>query len=251
MKTMLKTMLLLMLTTCSYLQGPYEPESDADNMSSLAKAVLYNIPSDPTNNKSINIQVTGQDVVAYKYRLDGGIWSSETSVSTLISQSNLSDGSHVVSVVAKNSDGVWQDLSSPTTHFWTIDTIPPSTPFLVSLTTNTLSSPKYITIEMNRSIDTTTGVKEYRILLTNSLGEVAEFSLTVNEAENLSSVYYLNKLFIDSVMLVDWKFDSSSPAEYVFNIYLSATLADTYQIDIYALDRVDNQSSKATISTSL
>lgn len=51
----------------------------------------------------------GSGYVAYKWRLDGGAWSSETPISEPIIVSGLADGPHYVEVVGKRDSGMYQN----------------------------------------------------------------------------------------------------------------------------------------------
>lgn len=51
----------------------------------------------------------GSGYVAYKWRLDGGPWSAETPINTLITLNSLSNGTHRVEVTGKNDAGFYQD----------------------------------------------------------------------------------------------------------------------------------------------
>jgi hypothetical protein len=74
----------------------------------------------------------GSGYVSYKWRLDGGAWSAETSINTPISLNNLADGLHQVEVSGKRDSGLYQDdpllgdeaiLSHSKT--WTVSSITP------------------------------------------------------------------------------------------------------------------------------
>ncbi|MCF7907078.1 hypothetical protein K9K85_02245, partial [Patescibacteria group bacterium] len=84
-------------------------------------AVLSNLPSSPTTSNSIDVIVGGDDVVAYKYRLDLGPWSEETPVSEHIQESDLAFTTHVLEVIAKNSQSVWQLESESTSFSWQVN----------------------------------------------------------------------------------------------------------------------------------
>ncbi|MBF0548116.1 MAG: S8 family serine peptidase [Candidatus Riflebacteria bacterium] len=87
-------------------------------------AELLNNPINPTTQISAAITVAGTDVAIYKYRLDGGTWSSETAISNPISLSALGQGSHTLSVIGRDSAGNWQNQNTATTYSWAI--IPPA-----------------------------------------------------------------------------------------------------------------------------
>jgi len=81
-------------------------------------AELFNLPSNPTTSTSIDIVVGGDDVVAYKYRLDTNDWSNEILVSEHIRVSDLVLGQHLLEVLGKSNENVWQE--NPTTYSWQI-----------------------------------------------------------------------------------------------------------------------------------
>ena len=83
-------------------------------------AVLAHTPSSPTTSRTATITVGGNGVVAYKYSLDGGDWSAAASVATPVSLAGLGVGTHRLSVVGENGNGVWQSMDTPTTATWTV-----------------------------------------------------------------------------------------------------------------------------------
>ncbi|MBN1498974.1 MAG: carboxypeptidase regulatory-like domain-containing protein [Spirochaetes bacterium] len=90
-----------------------------------SNAVLSNLPQALTNQTAASINVGGSDVVAYKYNIDNSGWSSEKSSSTALNLSSLTEGSHSLKVIAKDSAGNWQETSSATPYSWTVDITPP------------------------------------------------------------------------------------------------------------------------------
>ncbi len=87
-------------------------------------AVLSNLPENPTQNNSINIQVGGNGVVAYRYRINNGPWTPATSdiiKEFPIALSGLSPALYQIDVIARDLAGNWQ--ATPTTYQWTI--LPP------------------------------------------------------------------------------------------------------------------------------
>ena len=89
-------------------------------------AVLFNTPQVLTNQRSANITVGGSGVTHYKYKLDAGSFGPETYISQSIIFSNLSDGTHVIYVIGKNSAGTWQSESSASVFVWTVDVTAPA-----------------------------------------------------------------------------------------------------------------------------
>jgi hypothetical protein len=63
----------------------------------------------------------------YRWRLDGGAWSAETSIDTPLSLTDLTDGPHTVEVAGKSDAGYWQDdpvfgpAAAPAAFGWTVD----------------------------------------------------------------------------------------------------------------------------------
>ncbi len=92
---------------------------------SLPTAILSDTPPYYTNVNSININVGGSDIVAYKFKLDTQSWSAERDISDPISISNLSEGYHIIKVIGKNNLSQWQDVEAATTCEWVVDTIAP------------------------------------------------------------------------------------------------------------------------------
>lgn len=88
-------------------------------------AALTGTPAAFSRTTSATLTVGGAGVVAYKWKLDSGVWSSETPAATKIVLSGLASGSHAVAVLGKNLAGAWQDV--PTTITWTVDISAPVT----------------------------------------------------------------------------------------------------------------------------
>jgi hypothetical protein len=93
---------------------------------SLVTATLSGQPTGLVNYRTANITVAGTGVVAYKYKLDGGTWGTETPVGTHIVPPDLSDGLRTVYVIGKDALGNWQAEAAVTTASWTVDATPPT-----------------------------------------------------------------------------------------------------------------------------
>jgi hypothetical protein len=96
----------------------------ANSSCALPIATLADIPASSTNSQTVDITVAGTNVVAYKYKLDAGDYGAETNVSVHISLSDLTEGSHTLSVIGKDVGGNWQ--VTPTTYSWTVDATAPT-----------------------------------------------------------------------------------------------------------------------------
>lgn len=97
-------------------------------------AALSGVPAAFTRTATIDITVQGQDIVAYRYKLDSGNWSSDTDVSQHITASGLSETAHTLLVIGKNNLALWQEEGNATTASWTVDATPPATLNITSCT---------------------------------------------------------------------------------------------------------------------
>jgi len=94
-----------------------------DTVSTIA--VLADTPPALTNSTSATIQVSGNGITAYRYRLDAGTYSADIDPAIAISLNGLADGSHALYVLGKSASGMYQAL--PTSIVWTVDTAAPVT----------------------------------------------------------------------------------------------------------------------------
>jgi hypothetical protein len=92
---------------------------------------LDNTPSDPSNAASINIKVSGQSVVQYRYALldsaggcGGAVYGGWISVSNRITGSLGADGPKTLCVIGRDSSNIEQSV--PTLVAWVKDTTPPA-----------------------------------------------------------------------------------------------------------------------------
>jgi len=84
---------------------------------------LVDPPPEISNVSVMQLEVTGKDTLAYKYKLDQNEWSVAYPITATLYLSYLDDGSHSISIIGKNMDESWQD--KPAVYRWTIDTQPP------------------------------------------------------------------------------------------------------------------------------
>lgn len=90
-------------------------------------ALVTGYPAVPVNDGTVDIDVAGDGVSGYKYRINNGAWSSETLVDTNIART-LGEGSYNLEVIGRDLAGNWQ--SSPTAVSFEIDK---SAPALISV----------------------------------------------------------------------------------------------------------------------
>lgn len=117
----------------SYDTGAFTLDTASSN------AALSGTPASITNSTSASITVAGTDITAYKYKLDSGAYSAEIAVATPISLSSLSDASHTLSVIGKDSAGNWQAEGGATAYTWTVDTTAPVVTFTIPATSDSLT----------------------------------------------------------------------------------------------------------------
>ncbi|MCP4129974.1 MAG: hypothetical protein GY754_03050 [bacterium] len=99
---------------------------NVDNtLPAIPVAELSNLPKLIGDGTDISITVGGEDVVAYRYKLDDDAWTAEIDVvgNPTISVSGLEQGEHTLLVAAKSGDGVWQDpFDGATEYSWIVNT---------------------------------------------------------------------------------------------------------------------------------
>ncbi|MCP4123160.1 MAG: hypothetical protein GY751_15510 [Bacteroidetes bacterium] len=99
---------------------------NVDNtLPAIPVAELSNLPRLIGDGTAISVTVGGENVVAYRYRLDEANWTAEIDVvgNPTINVSGLGQGEHTLLVAAKSGDGVWQDpFAGATEYSWSINT---------------------------------------------------------------------------------------------------------------------------------
>jgi Leucine-rich repeat (LRR) protein len=78
---------------------------------------------------TISRQVMGNELNAYKYKLNKDNWSLEIPINTPLELSDLTDGPYRLSILGKSVGGFWQD--DPTVYEWIVDQTPPA-PHIIS-----------------------------------------------------------------------------------------------------------------------
>ncbi len=99
--------------------GPFGRDMGADVP---AGAAISGVPASPTFQTNATLLVGGPEIVAYRYRHNGGAWSAGIAFGTPIVLSGLSNGSQVVEVVAQNEVGVWQADADAAVATWIVNT---------------------------------------------------------------------------------------------------------------------------------
>src|SRR5205085_7412638 len=90
-------------------------------VSNAPTATLTGAPRSPTPSTSASLTVGGSNVVAYKFSLNGGAYSAETPVATLITLAGLPNGTNTVRVIGKGANGFYQSTLTPTLLSWVVN----------------------------------------------------------------------------------------------------------------------------------
>lgn len=107
---------------------------------------ILNAPPPLTPSTTVNLTIGGPGMVAYKWRLDGGAWSSPVTIGagiifprtlpyvrqSTLTLSGLADGPHTVEVIGQDPAGNWQDADPARSLFG----LPQAAPTAVSFTVN-------------------------------------------------------------------------------------------------------------------
>lgn len=112
------------------VNGP-DGDIDGDGLSNLEEysdglyysaesAIILDAPTGTLSVNDFSINIGGNGVVAYKYRLNGGFWQSETPVDNAIELADLSNGSYLLEVIGKDVNGYWQSSNEPTSSVWDV-----------------------------------------------------------------------------------------------------------------------------------
>jgi hypothetical protein len=112
-------------------------------------------PADPTQVTTADFTFTGHDagsgVTSVFCKLDAGSYADCTAGSA--SYPGLADGPHTFSVYAVDSLGN-SGLAAPSTYTWTVDTVAPGVPVLVSPADNALTNQTSVTLTWQASAGT-------------------------------------------------------------------------------------------------
>ena len=88
---------------------------------------LSNVPSSPTREGQATLTVGGEYVDFYRYRLNSGAWSSESSVATPLVLSNLPAGSNTVSIQGRSQYGEYPSADLSVSASWVVEASAPPT----------------------------------------------------------------------------------------------------------------------------
>ncbi|HNQ88716.1 MAG TPA: lamin tail domain-containing protein [Verrucomicrobiota bacterium] len=83
-------------------------------------------PRPLTRRRDAKLTVSGPGLTHYRYRLNAGSWSADLPVTQPIALSSLSEGTHRVAVIGRNSAGAWQpEDQAVLSRSWTVSSAAP------------------------------------------------------------------------------------------------------------------------------
>lgn len=217
-------------------------------------AIISGSPAIPTNSTSADLTVGGADVVAYKYKLNSGSYSSKITVGTQISLSPLAEDTHTLFVIGKDTAGNWQSTDSATTTTWTVDT---TAPVITELTDDL--TPTQIKTWTWDDTDASSTTFRYLIDQNETCTPTGDFTDTKTATKNgVDGTWYIHVQAKDAaenesdVVTVLGVLDntappaSASPAGGLFNANQSITLSANETADIYYTIDGSNPSTSST-----
>jgi hypothetical protein len=89
-------------------------------------ATISGVPRSPTPLTTATLTIAGAGVTHYQFSLNSGSYSAERPVGMPISLSGLENGRNTVSVIGRDADGNWQDVTNATTVLWIVNTAWPA-----------------------------------------------------------------------------------------------------------------------------
>lgn len=216
------------------------------------KALLTNT-SFSKSSLTANFQVGGNNISSFKYKFGNSVncsdyasYSSSQAVGALnLNLTGLTDGQVTICLLGGNATG-YQEISTPTTFTWELDSTPPPEPTLTnsplnydnkssySVTINSLSATKYrIKLREINDCATDTNYSEYDLNLPYSFS-ISSISSLANETLYLC-VYSLDEVGNKStIKTFSWIQDMTAPivpvASLVSNLSSSTTSSPTINI---------------------
>jgi beta propeller repeat protein len=124
-------------------------------------ASVSGVPSSPTAATGASLTVGGDYVDFYRYSLNGGAWSAESSATTPLVLKNLPAGLCTVKVLGRSQYGYYQDATNAVTVRWVVDPASPPARVTGAPATPTRDRTASLTIAGD-------GVSAYRWTLNNS-----------------------------------------------------------------------------------
>ncbi len=189
--------------------------------------ILANTPPKTSNQSTANFTVGGSDVVAYKYKLDTGAYSTnEIPVGTALTLSGLGDANHKIAVIGRDAVGNWQTEENAASYSWTIDS---------SAVTAVLANTPEVVTKINSAAITVggTGTTHYKFKVdSGEWGAETPIATQVSFSslsEGVHSVYVIARNSIgtwqaeNSATQYTWTIDQTAPSAPTINAVTSPT----------------------------
>ncbi|MFN7137925.1 MAG: hypothetical protein ACK4UN_01155, partial [Limisphaerales bacterium] len=122
---------------------------------------ISNAPSSPTSETGATLQVAGDHVDYYKYRLNGGAWSAEFPIGQSISLQGLPIGTNSIVVLGRSQHGEYLNESNSVSVHWVVDPAAPATRIAGTPATPARNRNAQLTVQGG-------GVTDYRWSINNS-----------------------------------------------------------------------------------
>jgi hypothetical protein len=139
------------------LSEPYEHIATIKYDGIVPRISIAGAPTGVSNATDLNITISGNDIISYRYKLVSGVscaedgFSQERVATVPITDdiSTLSDGPTSLCVVGKDSNNIWMSLSSSAIKSWIKSTAIPAAPSSFTLqsptsTHSTITSPTFV-----------------------------------------------------------------------------------------------------------
>ncbi len=161
-------------------------------------AAVAGTPSTPTADTTATLTVSGPVVDFYKYRLNGGPWSTERAIANTIQLSGLTSGTQTVDVLGRSQYGDYPGDTNLTTVSWVVNPTAPATRITGAPPSPTKSDVASLSIGG-------TGVTAYRW--------------------NLNNTYYRAETNAPGTLVLS----TSSPTQQVVNLAVIGKVGGVYQ----------------------
>jgi hypothetical protein len=160
--------LMILASACSgYAEPENGQETEQEALWVPAPPALTSAPPEFTRSLTATFSFSSSRATSYTCSLDGSATAPCTSPKTY---DTPAEGKHTFSVTAVGLRG---RTSTPTHHAWTVDTVPPSVPQGLTMTS---AGPTSIVLDWADSSDATSGVAGYNLYLNGALFDASDSS---------------------------------------------------------------------------
>jgi len=116
------------------------------------QAIITNTPKSIDNRKEYEINMSGDNLTHYKFKIDDNLLSQRIAIDEPIHLSGLTDGDHSLFVIGQDIYGNWQSENDASVISWMIDSVPPQA--VIEYAPNEMTSkPVVATLVSDESIE--------------------------------------------------------------------------------------------------